>query len=572
MDKHAAAHILELIASFLELKGDNEFRVRAFRNAAGVVGEYPGDVEAAVKSGALGDERGIGPATLDVVREVVATGRSSTLESLKREVPEGLVEMLRISGLGVQKVRAIHEQLGLTTVADLEVAARDGRLARLPRFGEKTARKILRGIEYLRRAGSFHLFHHAWRQAEHLLAGIRGLPGVTAAEVAGSLRRRCELVRDVDLVVASAAPRELAEQLARFTGVRDVVGIGDAAFTVHFDDGIGTDVYVAAPDRFGFVLVRATGNFAHLEHLAAAAREHGLVVGRDALLQDGAPLPAPDEAAVYTQLGLPWIPPELRECRGEVALARAGRLPHLVERGDLLGFVHCHTVASDGANTVEEIAEACRAAGYTYAGITDHSEHSEYTGGLTEDVILRQHEQIDAFNRRADDIRVLKGIEADILEDGSLDYGPDFLGRFDFVIGSIHTRLDMDERRMTERVLTALDDPHLTILGHPTGRLLLDRDAFPIDMHRVIARAAQRGAAIEINADPQRLDLDWRLCGEAKAAGVPIPISADAHNIAGLANVDIGIGIARKAGLERADVLNARDLDGFLGHAAARRR
>jgi DNA polymerase (family 10) len=572
MDKYAAAHVLEQIASHLELKGDNEFRVRAYRSAAQTVAAYPGDVAEAVRSGNLGDERGIGPATMEIVAEVLASGRSRALEALKREVPEGLVEMLRISGLGVQKVRAIHEQLGITTVAELEGAARNGRLAALPRFGDKTARKILRGIEYLRRAGTLHLFHHAWRQADHLVEGIRRLPGVTAAEVAGSVRRRCELVRDVDLVVGTTrAPRDISEQLARFTGVKDVVGIGETAFTVHFDDGIPTDVYVAPPGRFGFVLVRATGNFAHLEHLAAVGRERSLMVGRDALLRAGEPLDAPDEAAVYGQLGLPWIPPELRECRGEVALAREGKLPVLVERDDLLGLLHCHTVFSDGTNTLAEVADACEAAGYSYVGITDHSEHSEYTGGLTEEVILRQHEEIDACNRKRSGIRVLKGIEADILPDGRLDYGPDFLGRFDFVIGSVHTGFDMDEGRMTSRVLRALDDPHLAILGHPTGRLLLDREAYPLDMHRVIERAAERGAAIEINADPQRLDMDWRLCGEASAAGVPIPIGADAHSVAGLANVDLGVGIARKGGLTKADVLNARDLEGFLSHVEKRR-
>ncbi len=572
MDKHGAAHALEQIASYLELKGDNEFRVRAFRNAAVVVADYAGDFPDAVRTGALGDEVGIGPATLEVVREVVATGRARALEELKREVPAGLVEMLRISGLGVTKVRAIHEQLGIATVAELEDAARDGRLARLPRFGEKTAAKVLRGIAYLRRTGEYHLFHHAWRQAEHLVQSIRGLPGVRSVEIAGSVRRRCELVRDVDLVVAAtSAPRELSERLAGFSGVRDVVGTGEAAFTVHFDDGITTDVYVTPPAAFGLALLRATGSAAHLAQLDAVARERGAAFSADALRRRGMVIPCTDEAAAYAALGLPWIPPELREGRGEVDLARAGRIPALLERGDLLGLLHVHTVYSDGTNTVAEIADACAAAGYQYVGITDHSEASPMAGGLSEEVLARQHAEIDAYNAKGGRIRVLKGVEADILENGALDYTPVFLDQFDFVIGSVHTQLEMDAGQMTDRVLTALDDPHLAILGHPTGRLLLDRDPYPIDMRRVIARAAERGVAIEINADPQRLDLDWRLCAEAKAAGVPIPIGADAHNVAGLANVDIGVGIARKAGLGKDDVLNARPVEGFLQHVARRR-
>lgn len=572
MDKHAAAHTLEQIASFLEFKGDNEFRVRAFRNAAHAIVSFAGDFDEAVRTGALGDTKGVGPATLDVVRELAASGRSSALESLKRDVPEGLVEMLRIAGLGVTKIRVLHAQLGISTVAELEVAARDGRLAGLPRFGRKTADKILRGIGYLRRTGDFHLLHHALRQAEPFLRAVRDLPGVAAAEITGSVRRRVELVRDIDIAIASdAEPRVVAEWLAAFRGVRDVAGAGDATFAVHLDNGITTKVWVGPPANFGHLLVRTTGNRAHLQALLEVAGARALVLDAQGLTWDGALLPCADEAAFYNALGLAFIPPELREGTGEVALAAEGALPRLVERADLQGFIHCHTVYSDGANTVAEIAAACHAAGYGYVGITDHSEASAYAGGLTRDALTRQHEEIDAYNRTSPGIRVLKGIEADILENGTLDYGSEFLDRFDFVIASIHTRFEMDEKAMTNRVLKAMDDPHMAIMGHPTGRLLLDREPYPIDMARVIARAADRGVAIEINADPQRLDMGWQLCREAKAAGVRIPISADAHNVAGLANVDLGIGMARKAGLTRDDVLNSQDVEGFVAHAKQRR-
>lgn len=572
MDKLAAAHVLEQIASFLELKGDNDFRVRAFRNAAHAVETFPGDLDDAVRTGALGDARGIGPATLDVLRDLGASGHSSLLEGLKRDVPPGLAEMLRISGLGVTKVRLIHERLRITTVAELEVAARDGRLAELPRFGSRTAEKILRGIQYLRRTGDFHLLHHALRQAEPLLRAVRALPGVARADVTGSVRRRCELVRDIDVAVAATVtPREISERLAGFTGVRDVVGAGDATFAVHFDNGVPAKVWVGTPADLGHLMVRTTGNRAHLAALVDVATARGFRLDAAGLTRDGVAHPCPDEPHFYRALGLPFIPPELREGMGEVERAAAGTLPRLVEPDDLRGLLHCHTAYSDGANTVAEIAAACREAGYAYVGITDHSESSAYAGGLSEAALLRQHEEIDAFNRSADDLRVLKGIEADILADGSLDYSSAFLDRFDFVIASIHTRFEMDEAAMTARVLKAMDDPHMAIMGHPTGRLLLDRNPYPLDLPRVIARAAERGVAIEINADPRRLDLEWRRCIDAKAAGVKIPIGADAHSVAGLANVALGLGMARKAGLEKSDVLNTLDTEEFLAHAHRRR-
>jgi len=572
MDRLAAVHVLEQIAAHLELRGDGEFRVRAFRNAAHAIEDFTGDFDEAARTGALGDLKGVGPATLEVVRECLATGRSSTLEQLKGEVPPGLVEMMRISGLGVTKIRALHQRLGIATLAELEVAAREGRLAQLPRFGRKTAERILRGIEYLRRTGDSHLLHHALRQAEQLKRTIAGVPGVAQVEVAGSVRRRCELVRDVDLAVATTRPPgELAGRLAGLSGVRDVVGAGDATFTVHFDDAIPTKVYAGPPADFGHLLVRATGSRSHLDLLVLAASERGLALDASGLRRGEVRVACPDEASLYRALGLAWVPAELREGSDEVARAAAGTLPQLLERSDLRGFVHCHTVYSDGANTVAEVADACRAAGYGYVGITDHSVAAAFAGGLTEEVIARQHAEIEDFNAHHADIRVLKGIEADILPDGRLDYTPEFLDRFDFVIASIHTRLDLDERAQTLRMLRAIEDRHTAIIGHPTGRLLLGRQGYPIDMRAVIARAADLGVAIEINADPQRLDLEWRLCIEAKAAGVAIPIGADAHSIAGLSNVDLGVGMARKAGLTKDDVLNAREEEGFLEHAKRRR-
>ena len=543
MDKRAATHVLESIASLLELKGENPFKVRAFTTAAQVLESFTGDLAQALDSGALAEMRGIGPATLEVIRETARTGRSSTLESLQREVPAGLVEMRRIPGLGVTKIRAAHERLGISTLAELEAAARDGRLATLPRFGEKTAEKILKGIEFVRRASAFLLPHDAAVAAEEARRALAALPGVERVEVAGSVRRRAEVVRDLDLVAVcggSAPPIPSA------------------------------DVYCVSADRFGHAWVRATGSARHWDLLVQRAAQSGLRLDEVGLWRNGEAVPCPDEEALYAALGLAWIPPELREGGDEIARAAAGTLPRLVTRADLRGFVHCHSVYSDGTDTLPVLVDACRGAGYEYLGLTDHSVAAAYAGGLSEAKVQRQHEEIDALNRGPGGFRVLKGIEADILADGSLDYTSELLDRFDFVIGSVHSRMEQDGASMTQRVLRAMDDRHLSVLGHPTGRLLLARDPYPIDMHAVIARAAEHGVAIEINGDPHRLDLDWRLCAEARAAGIKIVIGADAHSLAGLENAEWGLGIARKGGLEAGDILNTLDAEGFLDHARSR--
>jgi DNA polymerase (family 10) len=571
MDRHAAAHVLDQIAAHLEVQGEAPGRVRSFRAAARAVEGLPGDLGEALRGGAFEGMRGMGPETLATVRELEREGRATLLERLRHEVPPGLVEMLGIAGLGVARIRTLHRVLGITTLAELEAAALQGRLADLPRFGERTAMNIVRGIALLRRTGAPHLLHHGTRRGEQLRRTLAAFPGVSAVEVAGSVRRRCELVRDVDLAVATGDAAALAAGVARLGGVRDVAGMGDTSFTVHFDDGMPAKVWAAFPARFGHLLVRATGSRAHLDELVRVAADRGLTLDAAGLWRDGEAVPCPDEAMFYAALGLSWIPPELREGRHEIARAAAGALPRLVERADVLGLIHCHTTDSDGATGLADFAAACHAAGFRYLGVTDHSEASTGAGGLSAETIARQHAEIDAWNAAHPEVRVLKGIEADILPDGQLDYTPAFLDRFDFVIASVHTRLDLPERQMTERVLRALDDPHTAILGHPTGRLLLEQEGCALDLDAVIARAAERGVAIEINADPQRLDLDWEHAAAAAAAGVPIPIGADAHSIAGLANVDLGVGIARKAGLSREQVLNTRDVEGFLAHARARR-
>ncbi|HEV2292027.1 MAG TPA: DNA polymerase/3'-5' exonuclease PolX [Gemmatimonadales bacterium] len=572
VDKDGAAEVLEQVAALLELKGENAFRVRAFRGAARAVSALPGTVAEAIADGSLASAKGIGPATRQLVEELVATGRSTLLEELRGQVAPGLVEMLQLPGLGVAKVRQIHETLHIETIAELEAAVRDGSLAALPRFGAKTAANILASIEFLRRSSAFRLCHHAAAEAASLAATLAALPGVERVVTAGDVRRRMEVVNGLNFVViGDTPPAEFFRRLAAIPGIVEFSGHDERRVTLRQGAGSVAQVIVTTPKNAGAVLVRATGSEAHVAALEAHARETGHTLDGAALWHGSTFVPTPDEATFYRALGLDEIPPELREGAGEVAAARDGALPALVTRADLRGFLHCHSNWSDGTTPIEELARACQAAGYAYVGLTDHSQAAAYAGGLKPDALQRQADEIDAVNTRLNGIRVLKGIEADILADGALDYPAAVLDRLDFVVGSVHSRFQMGRDEMTARMLRALDDPHLTIVGHPTGRLLLAREAYAVDLDALIEKAASVGAAIEINADPHRLDLDWRVLRAARARGLAISIGADAHDVGGIGNMEWGIGIARKGWLTAGDILNTRSVEEFLAFARKRR-
>jgi DNA polymerase (family 10) len=572
LDKKAVAQVLEQIAAFLELKSENPFRIRAFRTAARAITSFPGDLRQSIEDGSLASAKGVGPATLQIVTELVGTGRASILEDLREQIPSGLVEMLEISGLGVAKIRQIHEVLGIDSLPELEAAAHDGRLAKLPRFGPRTSENILKAIAFLRKASAYRLTHHAIEEAEGLRQALARLPGVISATTAGDVRRRSEIVKDLVIVlVADSSPAELFRRLGELPGVHEFAGQDERRLTLRFAGGASAQIVATTPVNAGAVLVQATGSEGHLRELATWADEKGFAFNGAALWRGSQFVATPDEETFYQALGLSLIPPELREGKGEVGVAARHALPQLVEQRDLKGFLHCHTSYSDGSATVEQLALACKAAGYEYLGVTDHSQAAAYAGGLQPDDLARQADEIDAVNSRLGGFRVLKGIEADILQDGQVDYDERVLQRLDFVIASVHSRFNMGEKEMTARMLTAMDNPYLTILGHPTGRLLLSRDPYPVDLDAVIEKAAEKGIALEINADPHRLDLDWRIARQARDRGVTISIGADAHSVAGLSYVEYGIGMARKGWLRAEDILNARPVGEFVANARRRR-
>ncbi|HEX2692602.1 MAG TPA: DNA polymerase/3'-5' exonuclease PolX [Gemmatimonadaceae bacterium] len=575
MDSRTAAHVLTEIGALLEAKGEQRFKARAYVGAArALIALDTDDLAPLIESGELAATSGIGPATLSVIRELVETGESSYLNRLREGMPEGVLDLMRVPGLSVAKVQLIHNELGVQNLEDLERVAQNGQLATLPKFGKKTAEKILRGIEVLRRSGHLERFPQAAIEAHMLLSNVEKHPDITHADVAGSIRRHTEVVADIDIVAECAGdPVKVAESFGRSPGVAKAQpGDDPGSVKLRFVDGTHLDMYCVRKDDYPIALWRATGSSVHVEELITFATEKGFRITDNALMKSGKRVDVSSEEALFAALGLSPIPPELREGMGEVEAAALRKLPELITYDDLRGVLHCHSDYSDGGATIEEMAVAAQERGWSYIGISDHSESAFYAGGLKRDKLALQHEEIDRLNARMKNFRILKGIEADILADGRLDYDAAILDEFDYVIGSIHSRFSMDEDTMTKRVLDAMDDPHLTILAHPTGRLLLSREPYAIRIEDVLEKAVAVGVAVELNADPHRLDLDWRYCRQAKDLGVTIEIGPDAHSTKGLDNVHFGVGMARKAWLEASDVLNTRSADDIVAFARKRRR
>jgi DNA polymerase (family 10) len=568
MDSRTAAHVLSRIAAYLELTGESAFKSRAYESAGNEIRALLADDLAPLyRSGELGKIRGLGPATLAVIGDLIDTGESRYLEQLEASTPKGLIEMLDIPGLSAQRIRQIHQALSIETVEELEAAASDGRLAGVPKIGPKTTQRILDGIAAMRARGSLRMFHHAMAEARQLLDAIRSHPDVRRAEIAGGLRRRLELVERIEIVAECVRdPTGVAQSFTRLPGVRSG-SQSESTASMEFVDGTRLVAHCAAPEDFGVALWRATGNDDHIADVIDRLAERGAIDDEGELrLPAGA-----DESTIYRAAGLSFIEPELREGLGEVDAAARGALPDLLRASDVRGVLHCHTHYSDGRASLAAMVDGARARGWSYLGITDHSQAAFYVGGMTRDKILAQHEEIDALNDASGGIRVLKGVEADILVDGRLDYDDDVLGMFDFVVGSVHSQFAIGEVAMTQRIMRALDNPHLTILGHPTGRQLLRRNAYPVNLDAVIDKAISVGVAIELNCEPRRSDLDWRHLRLAVERGATIEIGPDAHSVAALDNVEVGVGLARKGWLTRGDVLNARPVEEVLAFARRRR-
>jgi len=554
--------VLEEIGTLLEIHGENKFKARAFFNAARVIEKLERDIVELTRAGELPQVEGIGPATANVVRDLVETGRSRYYDDLRERTPDGMLELLGVPGLGPGRIRTLHEKLGIKSLQDLERAAHEGRIASVQGFGARTQQKILEGIGYVRSTTGRRRMPECIDVAHRLSAFVAALPAVEEALVVGELRRGCETVDGID-ILARVSRNGMSDVLRAFLelpGVARSERAGETRAVATLSDGLQLRLECAPPEAFAATSIFATGSGAHVQKLREIAEARGFELRQDGLFRDHTRVPARSEEDIYAALGLSFVEPELREDGSELAVSAGGTLPRLITYDDLRGCFHCHTTYSDGRASVAEMAEAAHERGWRYLGIADHSQHASYAGGLSVDDVRRQHDEIDEWNEsNGRRVWLFKGIEADILSDGTLDYADaeGVLDSFDYVIGSVHSSFNLPPDAMTQRFLRAIENPYLTMLGHPTGRLLLSRAEYRFDIDQVLEAAGRRGVAVEINADPHRLDLDWRYWRTALRFGVRCAINPDAHSARALGYVHYGITMARKGWLEAKDVVNA---------------
>ncbi len=562
METGRIAQILDEMGTMLEINGENPFRCRAYHTAAQSLMNLPDELSEMIADGRLAEVAGIGETMYAKIVQLATTGHLPSYDELRRKTPPGLVALLRIPGLGPKKIKTLREDLRIESLADLRSAAESGRIAGVKGFGEKTEKKILEGIAFVEKSGGRILQSHALRLVTPILEAVRKHPAVLRAEYCGSLRRRAETIGDLDVLFSSKNPPEVIDRLVELPQVAAVLAHGPTKASVRLADGVQCDLRGVEDEQFAFALHYFTGSKAHNIAMRKRALARGLSLNEYALSGENSSIACRTEAELFRALGLSYIPPELREDAGELEAAEQERLPSLIERTDLRGTFHCHSVWSDGGATISEMAEAARDRGLEYLGIADHSRSAAYAGGLSIDRVRDQWAEIDALNRRLGPrFHIFKGTECDILPDGALDYPDDLLDQFDYVVASVHSSFGLPREAMTARMVRAVSHPRVTMLGHPTGRLLLTRDGYSVDLDAVIEAAARAGTAIEINANPHRLDLDAPHCRRARDRKVPIAINPDAHSVEGLDDLEFGISVARRGWLEARDVWNTLPLE-----------
>jgi len=570
MDNGEVAHILNAMADMLEIKGDNPFRIRAYRRAAQNIEGLAEDVATLTVRHTLEEIPGIGKDLASKIHEIITTGTFQEYEKLKAQVPSGVVELLKIPGVGPKTAQFLYETKGIDSIARLEAAARANELRGLPGIKAKTEENILWGIEMLKRASGRMPLGLALPLAGEIIARLRQVKGVTRIECAGSVRRMKDTVGDIDILAVSAAPGKIMDAFVALPLVREVLAHGETKSSVVTRQGIHVDVLVVNPKAFGAAWVYFTGSKTHNIHLRDMAKKKGLKISEYGVFAErtGKRIAGREEKEIYEALGLPYIAPELREDTGEIEAALKGQLPDLIRVEDIRGDLHVHSTWSDGAHSIKEVVDAARRRGYRYIAVTDHSKGLGIVRGLAAEDLTRQREEIDRLNQRLRDFRILTGIEANIRADGTLDIPNGVLAKLDFVIASVHSAFRQDQQRMTERIVRAVSNPYVQVLGHPTGRLLGEREPYDLDFDRLLEAARANGVALEINASPYRLDLNDAHARRAKEAGIPLVINTDTHTLAEFDHIHLGVATARRAWIEKKDVLNALPLKQLLKRLA----
>jgi DNA polymerase (family 10) len=567
MDKSTIARTLDEIAKYIELSDPNPFRARAFDKAARAIEKLDADIEKLVLGGELLSVDGIGKAIGPIVSELITDGRSSYLEELRKQYPPGIFELLRIPSLGLKKIGILYSTLGVASLEQLEAAARAGRIAKLKGFGAKTQEKILENIETAKTRTSQFLLPVGLEAGESIREQLAAIDEISDAEVTGSVRRRLEIIRNVNIAIAARDPKSAIAAIRKRAVIDQIEEVDETTLRGVARDELEVLLHICKPEEFGATVLRTTGSKEFVEAFIGAA-------GSGSPRRAGARKPAASPKAkteheVFEHAGIPFIDPELREDGSTLERKKRVKLIHPT---DLRGTFHIHTTFSDGRNSVLEMLSAARDRGWEYAGLSDHSKNAFYARGLTEEDLKRQHAEIRAHEGAVAPMRVFRGTEADILNDGAIDYGPKTLAKFDFVVASVHSRFGMNKDEMTTRLLRALDDPFVTFLGHLTGRLLLSRAGYTFDFDRIFDRAAERGVIIEINGSPRRAELDWRLIQRAVDRGVVLSIHPDAHAIGELSRVINGTWVARKGGLSAKQIFNTRSVDEVAEYLAERRK
>ncbi|MFN3533521.1 MAG: DNA polymerase/3'-5' exonuclease PolX [Candidatus Brocadia sp.] len=572
MKNHEIAALFERIANVLELKGENTFRINSYRKAARVIGDLTEDIEELARAGKLTDIPGIGEGTAEKIIEYINTGKMSKYEEVMKGVSEETVALMQIPGLGPKTVAMLNRELGIASLNDLEKALHERKLKGLFGIGDKKIENIVKGIELFKTSQQRISIGMAYPVVKKIIEGLKHNPLIKDIQAAGSLRRMKETVGDIDILVSGTEGTEIIKSFVNMRGVTQILAAGDTKGSVRVEEGVQVDMRVVHEDEFGAALQYFTGSKEHNIHLREIAKKKGLKISEYGIFKGDKKIGGQREEDVYKTLGMDWIPPELRENRGEIEAAQEGKLPKLIELSDIKGDLHNHSNWSDGTPTFEEMAQHAMKMGYKYLVVSDHSKSLHVANGLKEDELLEEIEEIDKLNKKFKGFTLLKATEVDIKADGALDFPDKLLEKLDLVVASIHSGFKQGKEKITERMIAAIRNPYVNIIAHPTGRLISKREGYEVDLDRVIEACAETGTALEINCFYDRLDLNDINCRKAKEAGVMIAISTDAHHVDQMWMMELGVGIARRGWLEAKDVINTFPVDKLKAFCKKKRK